>query len=94
MSPNPRRISLIAALVFTALTIVLKTIFALALALLLNEGVRRFVHLYRVLIYLPAVLPTLIVALIFRSMAQSIGSAQSVAPIGMRFIALTTSSSR
>lgn len=54
-------------LIFTFLTIILKTVFGLALALLLNEGVRRFVNLYRVLIYLPAVLPTLVVALIFRS---------------------------
>ncbi|SRR5258707_395654 len=54
-------------LVFTAITIVLKTVFGLGLALLLNEGVKRFVNLYRVMIYLPAVLPTLVVALIFRS---------------------------
>jgi raffinose/stachyose/melibiose transport system permease protein len=54
-------------LVFTTLTIALKTVFGLALALLLNEGIRRFVHLYRMMIYLPAVLPTLIVALVFKS---------------------------
>jgi raffinose/stachyose/melibiose transport system permease protein len=53
--------------VFTGITIVLKTVFGLGLALLLNEGVKRFVNLYRVTIYLPAVLPTLVVALIFRS---------------------------
>jgi raffinose/stachyose/melibiose transport system permease protein len=52
---------------FTVLTTVLKTIIALGLALLLNDGVRRLVHFYRMMIYLPAVLPTLIVALIFRS---------------------------
>jgi raffinose/stachyose/melibiose transport system permease protein len=54
-------------LVFAILTIVLKTVLGLALALLLNEGVKRFVHVYRMMIYLPAVLPTLVVALIFRS---------------------------
>ena len=54
-------------LVFTLLTTALKTVFALGLALLLNEGVRRLVHLYRLIIYLPAVLPVLVVALIFRS---------------------------
>jgi len=54
-------------LVFTVATVVLKTIFALGLALLLNEGVKRLVNFYRVMIYLPAILPTLIVALIFRS---------------------------
>ena len=34
--------------------------FGLALALLLNEGVRRFVNAYRVLIYLPVILPALL----------------------------------
>lgn len=54
-------------LLFTAVTIVLKTVLGLALAILLSEGVRRFANLYRLAIYLPAVLPTLVVALIFRS---------------------------
>ena len=54
-------------LIFTFFTIILKTVFGLGLAVLLNEGIKRFVHLYRVMIYLPAVLPTLVVALIFRS---------------------------
>ena len=53
--------------IFTFITIILKTVFGLGLAVLLNEGIKRFVNLYRVLIYLPAVLPTLVVALIFRS---------------------------
>lgn len=53
--------------VFTFLTIILKTVLGLGLALLLNEGVRRFVNLYRVMIFLPAVLPMLVVALLFRS---------------------------
>lgn len=54
-------------LVFTLLTIVLKTVIAFALALLLNDTVKRLAHLYRVFIFLPAILPTLIVALIFKS---------------------------
>jgi raffinose/stachyose/melibiose transport system permease protein len=54
-------------LLFTALTTALKTVVGLGLAILLSEGVRRFTNLYRVAIYLPAVLPTLVVALIFRS---------------------------
>jgi raffinose/stachyose/melibiose transport system permease protein len=54
-------------LLFTALTTALKTVIGLGLAILLSEGVRRFTNLYRVAIYLPAVLPTLVVALIFRS---------------------------
>jgi len=54
-------------LIFTFLTIVFKTVFALALALLLNSGVKRLAHFYRMVIFLPAILPTLIVALIFKS---------------------------
>ena len=53
--------------IFTAVTIVLKTVVGLGLALLLNEGVKRFVNIYRVLIYVPVVLPFIVVGLIFRS---------------------------
>jgi raffinose/stachyose/melibiose transport system permease protein len=67
-SPGKNYLSYISnTLIFTLVTIILKTVFGLGLALLLNEGVKRLVNLYRVLIYLPAVLPTLVVALIFRS---------------------------
>lgn len=67
-SPKENYLAYIAnTLIFTGLTIVLKTVIGVALAILLNEGVKRFVNLYRVIIYLPAVLPTLVVALIFRS---------------------------
>jgi len=54
-------------IVFTVATIVLKTIFALALALLLTEGVKRLSNFYRMVIYLPTVLPMLVVGLIFKS---------------------------
>lgn len=54
-------------LFFTGYTILLKTIIGLFLALLLNYGVRRLSHLYRVIIYLPVVLPTIAVGLVFRS---------------------------
>ena len=54
-------------LIFTALTIILKTVFALALALLLNGTIKRMVNFYRVIIFLPAILPTLIVGLVFKS---------------------------
>lgn len=77
-------------LVFTILTVILKTIFALGLALLLNEGVKRFVNVYRALIYLPAILPTLIVALIFRSILHP-GSGllnDFIRAIGLDFAAL------
>ena len=54
-------------IMFTVATIALKTVIALALALLLTEGIRRASSFYRVLFYLPAVLPILVVSLIFRS---------------------------
>jgi raffinose/stachyose/melibiose transport system permease protein len=54
-------------LLFSVSTIILKTVIGLALALLLNYGVRRLSHLYRVIIYLPVVLPTIVVGLVFRS---------------------------
>ena len=54
-------------LFFTINTIILKTIIGLFLAVLLNNGVRRLTHLYRVIIYLPVVLPTIVVGLVFRS---------------------------
>ena len=67
-SPHEKYLTYISnTLTFTAITVVLKTVFALGLALLLNEGVRRFVNFYRVMIYLPAILPMLVVGLIFRS---------------------------
>ena len=53
--------------IFTMVTIVLKTAIGLALALILTEGVKRFAYFYRMMIYLPVVLPALAVALIFRS---------------------------
>ena len=54
-------------LIFTALTIVFKTIIALFLAVLLDYGVKHLAHLYRAIIFLPAVLPMIAVGLIFRS---------------------------
>ncbi len=67
-SPGENYLSYISnTFIFTFITIILKTVFGLGLAVLLNEGIKRLVNLYRVLIYLPAVLPTLVVALIFRS---------------------------
>ena len=52
---------------FTVATIGLKTVIALALAILLTSGVKRFSYVYRALIFLPAVLPILIVGVIFQS---------------------------
>jgi len=53
-------------LVFTVATIVLKTAIGFALALMLNKGVR-FMHFHRAIVFLPAVVPMLIVGLIFKS---------------------------
>jgi raffinose/stachyose/melibiose transport system permease protein len=77
-------------LVFTALTTALKTVIGLALAILLSEGVRRFTNLYRLAIYLPAVLPTLVVALIFRSVLHpATGSLNTfLSGIGLEGLAL------
>jgi raffinose/stachyose/melibiose transport system permease protein len=53
--------------IFTTSTIILKTAIALGLAVLLTQGIQRLSYIHRVLIYLPAVLPMLVVSLIFRS---------------------------
>lgn len=53
--------------IFTVATILLKTIIALALAILLTSGVRRLTSLYRALIYLPALLPMVAVGIVFKS---------------------------
>lgn len=53
--------------IFTVTTIVLKTAFALGLAVLLVNGLRRLSYFHRVVMYLPAVLPMLVVSLVFKS---------------------------
>ncbi len=53
--------------VFTIATIILKTVISLGLALLLTRGIRRFASFHRVIIYLPAVLPMLVISLVFKS---------------------------
>lgn len=53
--------------IFTVATIALKTIFALGLALLLTRGIRRLAYFHRVIMYLPAVLPMLVISLVFKS---------------------------
>jgi raffinose/stachyose/melibiose transport system permease protein len=67
-SPNEHYLTYFSnTFIFTGVTIVLKTSLGLALALLLNEGVKRFVNIYRVMIFVPVVLPFIVVGLIFRS---------------------------
>ncbi len=53
--------------VFTVATILLKTVIALGLALLLTRGLKRLAYFHRVVMYLPAVLPMLVVSLVFKS---------------------------
>jgi raffinose/stachyose/melibiose transport system permease protein len=54
-------------IIFTLVTIVLKTVVALLLALLLTKGLRRFFNFHRVIIYLPAIIPMIVVGIVFRS---------------------------
>lgn len=54
-------------LLFTGVTIITKTVIGLMLALLVSRGIRRFSTLHRVVIYLPAVLPMIIVGIVFKS---------------------------
>lgn len=53
-------------LIFTVATIVLKTVIGFFLALLVNKGVR-FRNFHRAVMFMPAVVPMLIVGLIFKS---------------------------
>lgn len=53
--------------IFTVATIFLKTVFALGLAVLLTQGLSRLAYFHRVVMYLPAVLPMLVVSLVFKS---------------------------
>jgi raffinose/stachyose/melibiose transport system permease protein len=54
-------------IIFTLVTIVLKTVVALLLALLLTKGLKRFFNFHRVIIYLPAIIPMIVVGIVFRS---------------------------
>lgn len=54
-------------LIFTTVTIVTKTAFGLMLALLVSRGIRRLASMHRTLIYLPAVLPMIVVGIVFKS---------------------------
>jgi len=54
-------------IIFTVVTIVLKTVVALLLALLLTKGLKRFFNFHRVIIYLPSIIPMIVVGIVFRS---------------------------
>jgi raffinose/stachyose/melibiose transport system permease protein len=53
--------------IFTIITIVAKTVIGMALALLLTEGTKRLAYYYRMMIYIPVILPAIAVGLIFKS---------------------------
>lgn len=55
------------SLIFTVVTIVSKTVIALMLALLLSRGLKRSSNFHRVIIYLPAIIPMIVVGIVFRS---------------------------
>ena len=59
--------SILNTLIFTVVTIILKTVIALSLAMLLSKGVKRFFNFHRVMIYLPAILPMIVVGIVFKS---------------------------
>jgi len=68
LDPNSAYLgAIVNTVIFTLATIILKTVIALALAVLLTSGVRRLAHLYRALIYLPALLPMVAVGIVFKS---------------------------
>lgn len=54
-------------MIFTVVTIALKTVLGLGLALLLNSVVTFGRNLHRVLLYLPVVIPMLVVGIVFKS---------------------------
>ena len=72
-------------LVFAIATMFLKTVLGLLLALLLNTRLVKFKQLHRTLIYLPAVLPMLVVGLVFKSI---LNPATGVLNTGLRALGL------
>jgi raffinose/stachyose/melibiose transport system permease protein len=76
-------------LLFTVVTIVLKTVVALLLALLLTKGLKRFFNFHRVIIYLPAIIPMIVVGIVFRSILHPTTGAlnEFLRAIGLDFLA-------
>lgn len=75
--------------IFTLVTIVLKTVIALGLAVLLTQGVRCLSYVHRLVMYLPAVLPMLAVSLIFKSILNPADGLlnTSLRAVGLGFLA-------
>jgi raffinose/stachyose/melibiose transport system permease protein len=74
---------------FTLVTIVLKTVVALLLALLLTKGLKRFFNFHRVIIYLPAIIPMIVVGIVFKSILHPTTGAlnEFLRAIGLDFLA-------
>ena len=90
LQPNSEYLGAIEnTVIFTIATIILKTVIALALAVLLTSGVRRLAHLYRALIYLPALLPMVAVGIVFKSILDpDVGLLNSaLRSVGLGFLA-------
>ncbi len=81
--------SILNTLIFTVVTIISKTVIGLMLALLLSKGLKRFFNFHRVMIYLPAILPMLVVGIVFRSILHPTTGILNVflRDIGLDFLA-------
>jgi raffinose/stachyose/melibiose transport system permease protein len=77
------------SLIFTSVTIVSKTAIALMLALLLTKGLKRFSNFHRVMLYLPAILPMIVVGIVFRSILHPTTGVlnEFIRGIGLDFLA-------
>jgi raffinose/stachyose/melibiose transport system permease protein len=76
-------------IIFTIVTIVMKTAIALILALLLSKGLKRFTNFYRAIIYLPAVIPMIVVGIVFKSILHPTTGVlnEFIRGIGLDFLA-------
>src|ERR1041384_5719535 len=59
--------SILHTIIFTVVTIISKTVIALMLGFIQSKGLKRLFNVHRVVIYLPAILPMIIVGIVFRS---------------------------
>jgi raffinose/stachyose/melibiose transport system permease protein len=75
-------------IVFTIATVVLKTVLGLLFAILLNEGIR-MKGFHRVVLFMPAIVPMLVVGLIFKSILHPATGLlnESLRAIGLDFLA-------
>lgn len=73
---------------FTVATVVLKTGFGLLFALALNEGIK-FKGFHRVMIFMPSIIPMLVVGLIFKSVLNPATGLlnESLRAVGLDFLA-------